>query len=327
MEVALAAKLASVISAVLREWGHPVLQSPQSGARGSTPGDLGQDKQERGKGKKKKKKNRKRKKLVQCRRCQGFGHAHTSCETPDPSCGICADHHWTTHCIEQRKKHPGVEIPRRCTNCGNSGHSAPSYYCPERKRYLRGNKPKDITAPTKPTMVDASTDTDAMKIECETAIYFGTHTDSRTPDPTIIDDILAAQERLTDLVFSDRLEYSDRYVYWTFKDLPDPPHPEVVPSHWHPVRHPVHEDIEEDEAEEEEEPAEPLPDSGDPLGLKRTIASSGPSDISEASSSSPPRENLNKYFADRDFKAKRAKRRKLEQEQRDRAWNSSKAKS
>ena len=63
-----------------------------------------------------------------CARCQGY-HLTSGCKAAI-TCGVCASGHYTSQCIALLKA--GQTVPRRCANCGESGHSAPSYFCPVR---------------------------------------------------------------------------------------------------------------------------------------------------------------------------------------------------
>ena len=191
---------------------------------------------------------------MQCHRCQGFGHSHTSCEAKGPACGICGRDHHTSHCIE--RKHNGEDVPRGCANCGIAGHSAPSYYCPARKQHLRGSK---SAVPAKPSMVDACHDAseptfELFDIKANPGIKLLPHER---------EEVMAEVKGFCAWIAS-------RQCSFALKPLP----PVAVPD--------VSDEEEENIDEEEEEPSLPTETPTQP-GQKRPI---GSPDLSEASSSS-----------------------------------------
>ena len=297
MEDALAAKLADVISTVLREWKHPILHSPQSGARGSTKTKQGQGAPSKTKdgqdeqARPRKKRRRRRKKLVQCHRCQGFGHSHTSCEAKGPACGICGRDHHTSHCIEL--KIDGKDVPRGCANCGSTVHSAPSYYCPVRKQHLRGSK---VVVSAKPSTVDA----------CSAASepYF------QELDIVFPDMILPHEKKQIQAQCALFFEFMAKYdCSFSMKPLP-------------PVAEHDVEDEEQDSSEEEEVEPPTHP------GQKRTAT--GTPDLSAASTSSdsipsaeqPDASPLARFFKVKDKRNKRRKTIKDQDQAQDQASSS-----
>ena len=65
---------------------------------------------------------RKKKTIVQCPRCQGFGHKAPFCHLPR-KCRLCAQGHDTREC-------PNRHLPLKCAGCGG-GYQASSTECPK----------------------------------------------------------------------------------------------------------------------------------------------------------------------------------------------------
>lgn len=63
-----------------------------------------------------------KKRIIQCHRCQAWGHATSNCYRP-PRCVKCGKGHFTRECEKPR------ETPARCANCGGE-HPASSVSCP-----------------------------------------------------------------------------------------------------------------------------------------------------------------------------------------------------
>lgn len=70
--------------------------------------------------------------IIQCHRCQQWGHATANCNRA-PKCLKCAKEHWTRDC----KK--GPETQAECANC-NGPHPANNVECPAYKRRLEDRK-------------------------------------------------------------------------------------------------------------------------------------------------------------------------------------------
>lgn len=69
-----------------------------------------------------------RRKLVQCNKCQAFGHTAVDCSSP-PRCSACAKGHRSKHCPLGLNASPkGL----KCALCGG-GHSARDYFCTVRR--------------------------------------------------------------------------------------------------------------------------------------------------------------------------------------------------
>lgn len=64
-----------------------------------------------------------RKRMIQCHRCQQWGHATANCGAYI-KCLKCAEKHWTKDCEKDR------DTPATCANCGGS-HTANHLECPE----------------------------------------------------------------------------------------------------------------------------------------------------------------------------------------------------
>lgn len=60
--------------------------------------------------------------IIQCHRCQGWGHATSFCYAA-PKCLKCAADHWTKECTKNR------DTPAKCVNC-EGPHTANSVDCP-----------------------------------------------------------------------------------------------------------------------------------------------------------------------------------------------------
>ncbi|KAK9703788.1 hypothetical protein QE152_g29071 [Popillia japonica] len=61
--------------------------------------------------------------LIQCKKCQAWGHATTNCHLNVVRCVKCADKHRSFECAKSR------EEPAVCCNCGRN-HPASSVECP-----------------------------------------------------------------------------------------------------------------------------------------------------------------------------------------------------
>lgn len=81
--------------------------------------------------------------IIQCHRCQKWGHATANCGHT-PACLKCAQAHHTKDC-----QHKHLENPK-CVNCGQ-GHIANSIECPE---YLRALKIRKINTKQTQTIKD-----------------------------------------------------------------------------------------------------------------------------------------------------------------------------
>ncbi len=78
--------------------------------------------------------------LIQCYKCQKFGHHATKCRSPDEVCAKCSEHHSTSQCHSEAHKctsckgeHPAwhQDCPNRISaiqNLTNHKHEAPSYF-------------------------------------------------------------------------------------------------------------------------------------------------------------------------------------------------------
>lgn len=73
--------------------------------------------------------------IVQCKRCQLYGHTKTYCTLP-PSCVKCAGDHTTESCTKNREDKP------RCSLCRGE-HTANYRGCPSYKRAIKVYRPKD----------------------------------------------------------------------------------------------------------------------------------------------------------------------------------------
>lgn len=72
--------------------------------------------------------------IVQCRRCQNFGHTLNYCEK-NPKCVKCAGKHLTSDCKFAKKI-----INPKCINCGAIGHPASYRGCPFAKEFSLARK-------------------------------------------------------------------------------------------------------------------------------------------------------------------------------------------
>lgn len=66
--------------------------------------------------------------VLQCRRCQKWGHATNNCRS-QPTCTKCADQHWTKECTKVDKENKETHQHIKCANCQGS-HLAFSKDCP-----------------------------------------------------------------------------------------------------------------------------------------------------------------------------------------------------
>ena len=68
--------------------------------------------------------------VIQCFRCQLFGHTFATCRAAQQKCRKCSKNHRSKNC---------QETVRKCANCGSS-HAASSYDCPMRPVDPRGSR-------------------------------------------------------------------------------------------------------------------------------------------------------------------------------------------
>src|SRR5207244_6696026 len=76
--------------------------------------------------------------ILQCYKCQRYGHTQYSCKHATV-CGNCAGSHRTDACTEQTKN--------RCHNCSKDGHNTRSNICPIRKKEKAKAEAARLTAP------------------------------------------------------------------------------------------------------------------------------------------------------------------------------------
>lgn len=74
------------------------------------------------------KKHTNKKEIIQCHRCQRWGHATTNCHMP-VKCLKCAQNHLTSQCTKS------PDTGAKCTNC-NGAHAANSIECEAYQRRL-----------------------------------------------------------------------------------------------------------------------------------------------------------------------------------------------
>lgn len=70
----------------------------------------------------------KKNRIVQCHRCQQWGHATSNCRCT-PKCVKCAGDHWSRECVSVNKEDPTTAVHIKCANC-NGNHLAMSKECP-----------------------------------------------------------------------------------------------------------------------------------------------------------------------------------------------------
>ncbi|CAH1105301.1 unnamed protein product [Psylliodes chrysocephalus] len=73
-------------------------------------------------------------KLIQCRRCQRWGHATSNCQR-NPKCLKCAADHWTKDCLKT------PDTPAKCANCLEA-HPSSYSKCPEYIKVLEAMESK-----------------------------------------------------------------------------------------------------------------------------------------------------------------------------------------
>lgn len=74
--------------------------------------------------------------IVQCKRCQQYGHTKAYCRHP-PYCAKCAEPHLSKECPKP------ITVPRKCVLCGNN-HSASYKGCSVHKELQRMRRPKPV---------------------------------------------------------------------------------------------------------------------------------------------------------------------------------------
>lgn len=77
------------------------------------------------------------KQIIQCHRCQEWGHATSNCEAT-PACLKCAGEHLTYKCDKSK------ELPAKCANC-NGEHTANSTECPKYQEIINRMKARNET--------------------------------------------------------------------------------------------------------------------------------------------------------------------------------------
>lgn len=77
-------------------------------------------------------------KIVQCRRCQQWGHATSNCRA-EPICTKCSKKHYTKECTLVIKEIPETHKHIKCANCQGS-HLAFSRDCPVYKKRVESSK-------------------------------------------------------------------------------------------------------------------------------------------------------------------------------------------
>lgn len=82
--------------------------------------------------------------IIQCHRCQQWGHATSNCRAA-PRCLKCALNHATRSCTKSRDE------PAECVNCGGS-HPANSVNCPSYRRRLALLEERSVRVPPAPAM-------------------------------------------------------------------------------------------------------------------------------------------------------------------------------
>lgn len=75
-----------------------------------------------------------RNQVLQCRRCQKWGHATTNCRA-DPVCTKCGQLHWTKDCTQVYKDQAQTHCLIKCANCSGN-HVAFSRECPLYKKRI-----------------------------------------------------------------------------------------------------------------------------------------------------------------------------------------------
>lgn len=102
-----------------------------------------------------------RNRVIQCRRCQQWGHGTKNCHA-NPKCVKCSEAHWSRECNLVRKDDPTTAPFIKCANC-KGPHLAMSNHCPtyrkrleilERQR-LDGTKKHATRAPAKISYIPA----------------------------------------------------------------------------------------------------------------------------------------------------------------------------
>ncbi|GJQ66435.1 hypothetical protein Trydic_g13267 [Trypoxylus dichotomus] len=86
--------------------------------------------------------HRSKKDLIQCKKCQAWGHATANCFLKVTRCVKCAEEHRSFLCKKDR------EQPARCCNCGGD-HPASSTQCPAYKKALAEKQRKSKPAQRK----------------------------------------------------------------------------------------------------------------------------------------------------------------------------------
>lgn len=89
--------------------------------------------------------------IVQCHRCQRFGHNHRGCKMT-PRCHRCAEDHHFTECKKS------TQTPAKCCNCGQA-HPANAPICPRRPQIT--NKQQNQTTNTQTPTINPTTEVNA----------------------------------------------------------------------------------------------------------------------------------------------------------------------
>lgn len=78
--------------------------------------------------------------IIQCRRCQLFGHSQKNCHA-DYKCMKCSESHSTHLCSKPKT------TPAKCSNCGGE-HTSKAIFCPENPNNIKNKKTAVSTAET-----------------------------------------------------------------------------------------------------------------------------------------------------------------------------------
>lgn len=95
--------------------------------------------------------------VVQCYKCQMYGHVAAKCQNSNSICSTCAGHHRAETCDKKEDR-----TAWRCAACARDGHRSTDHSCPARKQASREAKAKQRALEHQPNPVKTRTPTSSM---------------------------------------------------------------------------------------------------------------------------------------------------------------------
>lgn len=90
--------------------------------------------------------------VVQCYKCQMYGHVAAKCQNSNSICSTCAGHHRAETCDKKKDR-----TAWRCPACARDGHRSTDHSCPARKQASREANAKQRALEHQPNPVKTRT--------------------------------------------------------------------------------------------------------------------------------------------------------------------------